>query len=158
MYDYDYMIGNMVSLAAEEDLPDGRIELGVVDDVAMLVQIVPLHQFDVRLVDLLHGLVQMLLVRPHRTDQDEFDAIDGFQQVELVLLGAEVLELGGLLGMDLLDEGAQTLGEPLAILDAVGVGEFLVVVEAVGEVGVVEEGVLLPDHELVHLLLHIIDY
>lgn len=158
MYDYDYMIGNMVSLAAEEDLPDGRIELGVVDDVAMLVQIVPLHQFDVRLVDLLHGLVQMLLVRPHRTDQDEFDAIDGFQQVELVLLGAEVLELGGLLGMDLLDEGAQTLGEPLAILDAVGVGEFLVVVGAVGEVGVVEEGVLLPDHELVHLLLHIIDY
>ena len=148
----------MVSLAAEEDLPDGRIELGVVDDVAMLVQIVPLHQFDVRLVDLLHGLVQMLLVRPHRTDQDEFDAIDGFQQVELVLLGAEVLELGGLLGMDLLDEGAQTLGEPLAILDAVGVGEFLVVVGAVGEVGVVEEGVLLPDHELVHLLLHIIDY
>ena len=158
MYDYDYMIGNMVSLAAEEDLPDGRIELGVVDDVAMLVQIVPLHQFDVRLVDLLHGLVQMLLVRPHRTDQDEFDAIDGFEQVELVLLGAEVLELGGLLGMDLLDEGAQTLGEPLAILDAVGVGEFLVVVGAVGEVGVVEEGVLLPDHELVHLLLHIIDY
>lgn len=153
------MMQCMSSLAgAEEDVAEGGVELGVADDVAVLVEVVPLDEVDVGLVDPPHGLVEVLLVGPHRADQDELDAVDGFEQVELVLLGAEVLELGGLLGMDLLDEGAQTLGQALAVLDAVGVGELLVVGGAAGEVGVVDEGVLLPDHELVDLLLHIIDY
>lgn len=134
------------------------VELRIGDDSTVLVEVVALHQVHVGLVDFVHQPVDVFVVGPDRGDQDELEAVGELQQVELVLASPEVAELSGVVGVDLLDQCSDTEGQAVAVLDAVGLSESLVVGVLVDEVVVVDEVILLPHHELVDFPLHFTGY
>lgn len=86
------------------------IKFLIIDYIPMFVQIVSFNKVDVIMMHSLQMIFNLFILglRKHRSDEDNFDSIDSFMQIVLILFGFEIAELGGMIRMDLFDEGADT--------------------------------------------------
>lgn len=83
----------------------------------MLIQIIPLHNIQVHLKDILHQLLKRFIFAPHRSNQDEFNTIESLEHVELILFCSEVVKLGFFIRVYLFYQGHQTFGETFTVLN-----------------------------------------